>query len=318
MNTEKIQGSGQLYCMNGMRFLTMTWIIIGHTEDSYTLLSWTNYIDDFNRNPASLALEPIYGFNFSVDTFFFMSGCLVAYITFQQLDALKDSSTGEWLKYWSLFYLHRLWRLTFPYLFVVTFTATWGEFLEFGPLKYITVFGREMCQSLWFRNLLYVNNFWTSKPDEREYTEYFYHYVYDRNYQVTLTNIIRHATQTPLNKATLGPAKSGSNNRLALFSEIIHIILLIRTTKGGSFKRSELITGELLTEVYCIIIWILCLVYRCILVFIDGNAALHRFPAVHLSDLEVREKGQNTDHVHLDNRRNRLAVDRHGHLRLAH
>ena len=57
----------------------------------------------------------------------------------------------------------------------------------------------------------------------------------------------------PLYGATLGPVKTGSNNRLSLLPEVIYIILQIRTTKGGgSIKRCGLLAGELLTEAYCI------------------------------------------------------------------
>ena len=53
------------------------------------------------------------------------------------------------------------------------------------------------------------------------------------------------------NRATLGLVKSGSNNRLALLSEVVYIILQSATTEGGSNKRRELLTGGLLTKVYC-------------------------------------------------------------------
>ena len=70
---------------------------------------------------------------------------------------------------------------------------------------------------------------------------------------------------TPLNSTTLGPVKSGSNSWRAQFSEEIYcIILQIRTTEGGSFKRFEL-TGELLTAVYCIP------VFLSLQVFLGGN-----------------------------------------------
>ena len=41
-------------------------------------------------------------------------------------------------------------------------------------------------------------------------------------------------------------------DRLALLSQVIYVMLQIRTAKGGSIKRRELLTGELLNKVYCI------------------------------------------------------------------
>ena len=57
------------------------------------------------------------------------------------------------------------------------------------------------------------------------------HYIRAVNVKVQLTL---------LNRATLGLVKSGSNNRPALLSEVIYIILQIGTTKGGSINRREL------------------------------------------------------------------------------
>ena len=54
--------------------------------------------------------------------------------------------------------------------------------------------------------------------------------------------------------SAFGPIKNGSKIQLALLSEVIYIILQVRTTKSGSTNRREL-----LTEVYCIQKYILSL-----------------------------------------------------------
>ena len=51
----------------------------------------------------------------------------------------------------------------------------------------------------------------------------------------------------------MGRDKSGSNNRVALLSEVIYLISKNGTTKSGSIKRRELVV---LTEVLCMFnIW---------------------------------------------------------------
>ena len=47
---------------------------------------------------------------------------------------------------------------------------------------------------------------------------------------------------TVINSLTLGPVRSGCNNRLAQIWGVIYIILLMRTTNGGSINRRELLT----------------------------------------------------------------------------
>ena len=94
----------------------MTWIVMGHTTDyfHFVLLTWTNYFDI--DQPYKFIKEPIYFYTVSVDTFFAMGGILLAYITLQELDALKARSpngiiTGmEWFKFWGMFYVHRYIR----------------------------------------------------------------------------------------------------------------------------------------------------------------------------------------------------------------
>lgn len=45
-DTTKRPGSGQIYCLNGMRFLSMTWIMSGHIFDwCLYFMPWIDFID---------------------------------------------------------------------------------------------------------------------------------------------------------------------------------------------------------------------------------------------------------------------------------
>lgn len=48
------------------------------------------------------------------------------------------------------------------------------------------------------------------------------------------------------------PVKSGSYNRLTILSEVIYIILEIWSIKDGSVNSRKLLTGRLLSKVYCV------------------------------------------------------------------
>lgn len=61
-------------------------------------------------------MEPIHNYYVAVDTFFLMGGCLLGFIAFKELDALKAKHASgkitnkSWVKHWGMFYIHRYIR----------------------------------------------------------------------------------------------------------------------------------------------------------------------------------------------------------------
>ncbi len=83
---------------------------------------------------------------FSVDSFFFISGLLVAYLTFEELKKGRFNLI--------LFYVLRYVRLTIPYAMVVGYSATiYGPFVP-GPLGVFQE--NKVCMEDWWKNLLYI------------------------------------------------------------------------------------------------------------------------------------------------------------------
>ena len=87
---------------------------------------------------------------FSVDTFFFMSGLLISYMTFPELEKKRFSQV--------MFYIHRYIRLTMPLAFAIAFTAAFPKFMSYGPV-YELDYESQACRDYGWRNLLYINNF---------------------------------------------------------------------------------------------------------------------------------------------------------------
>ena len=56
------------------------------------------------------------------------------------------------------YYLHRIWRLTPPYMIVLMFNACLSRYLSDGPFYPKNVFETNFCSNTWWTNLLYVNN----------------------------------------------------------------------------------------------------------------------------------------------------------------
>ncbi|XP_071786154.1 nose resistant to fluoxetine protein 6-like isoform X2 [Asterias amurensis] len=158
LNLSKLMDTRQkdtsIRSMNGIRFISMTWVILGHTLFFIIVYGITT-------NPVSAVkwLEVDFGFQvvanafFAVDTFFFLSGCLVSYLTLSRMKELKS------VKAWLWFYFHRYWRLT-PVLIVTLLVNLYIQpFFGDGPIWQSTT-ARPLCHQSWWTNLLYINNFY--------------------------------------------------------------------------------------------------------------------------------------------------------------
>lgn len=145
---------GAITSINGVRVLSMWWVILGHVfiwqliggNVSNLTVAIPNLLTRFSFQAIANAF-------FSVDSFFFLSGLLVSYLSFRQMDRAKGR-----LPLFK-FYFHRFWRLTPTYMFVLLFYAKMTGFLGEGPLWYQEQ-RNPACDKYWWTNLLYINNFW--------------------------------------------------------------------------------------------------------------------------------------------------------------
>ncbi|CAL1534643.1 unnamed protein product [Lymnaea stagnalis] len=146
------QPPGSLTAVNGIRFISMSWIILGHMY-SYGVEQFANTLTVFPLLLHRWTSDVIANSFVSVDTFFTISGFLVAYVTFK--DVLKNG----WRINWALFYVHRYWRLTPPYILTLTFVLGFQRFLGSGPLwETVQPWDKTDCEKNWWTNLLYLNN----------------------------------------------------------------------------------------------------------------------------------------------------------------
>ncbi|KAK8757256.1 hypothetical protein V5799_000044 [Amblyomma americanum] len=88
-----------------------------------------------------------------VDTFFFLTGLLVVYLT---LNRMKES--GGKMNWW-IFYLHRYWRLTPLIGLFSLFVAVYLPYCGDGPLWFDAISAGRACKLNWWANFLYVQNF---------------------------------------------------------------------------------------------------------------------------------------------------------------
>lgn len=142
---------GSLSSVHGIRFISMTWVILGHTY-IFGMSVWSNSKDAYNLL-SRFSFQAIGNATVSVDTFFMLSGLLVVYGVMHLMKANNGKMN------WLYFYVHRFWRLTPPYMLVlmvyVPLLQYWGD----GPYWPITGVEKDYCSDTWWYNLLYINNF---------------------------------------------------------------------------------------------------------------------------------------------------------------
>ncbi|XP_037070378.1 nose resistant to fluoxetine protein 6-like [Pollicipes pollicipes] len=151
--------SDTLGCLHGMRFLSMTWVILGH-QYIFGLFSvpWVNQFSAFNVL-NSVAFAAVDNATVSVDSFFFLSGLLVAYVFMRNMEKTKGKFNII------MYYVHRYIRLTPVLAMTIGFVATLYVHLGDGPFwGKNTVFGNPyICSKYWWKNLAYINNVYESE-----------------------------------------------------------------------------------------------------------------------------------------------------------
>ncbi|XP_063693139.1 nose resistant to fluoxetine protein 6-like [Bolinopsis microptera] len=145
---------GQVLCLNGIRVLSINWVILGHTFA---------FLSGMLGDPGDLAkLLQSRGFTLianafsSVDSFFTLSGFLVSFLLLKQLTKKGLLSIPQW----TAFYVHRYIRLTTPYLVMILFEGFLYRHLVSGPFSVDIDVGTNhaTCKQYWWTNLLYINN----------------------------------------------------------------------------------------------------------------------------------------------------------------
>ncbi|GFS33341.1 nose resistant to fluoxetine protein 6 [Nephila pilipes] len=141
---------GQLLCLHGIRCLSMIWVILCHGY-AFSFIAVRNAAETLNYMDKWYSQIILNGF-YSVDSFFLLSGFLVAHLFFQHCSEKNGKMS------WIYFYVHRYVRLTPVYMVVVGFYATLYGHLSSGPM-WANVDTDPNCQASWWYNLLYINNF---------------------------------------------------------------------------------------------------------------------------------------------------------------
>ncbi|GBM82866.1 Nose resistant to fluoxetine protein 6 [Araneus ventricosus] len=144
--------STKLSCLHGFRFLSITWIILAHTylNINFQLFRGLRKGIIIQQDPF---FQAVVNASVAVDTFFFIGGLLVCYITVNVVRETKKPFNIP------VYIIHRLFRLYPVYIMVIIFIFL-APILGSGPVYHdMTDNFVNDCKNNWWTNLLFVNNF---------------------------------------------------------------------------------------------------------------------------------------------------------------
>ncbi|CAJ0582468.1 unnamed protein product, partial [Mesorhabditis spiculigera] len=156
LNTDNVNKPGQIGPLNCMRFLSMCWIILNHCN--LEILSFLSNLLDVLVDADKPAFYFLSNSFFSVDTFFFIGGVLLAFLWFKELKKNRRATLSG--KGWLMFYVHRIIRLSPIYYLAVFFwfavllpslPDSSNRLSEVNPEK-------DACYDHWWINIIYLQN----------------------------------------------------------------------------------------------------------------------------------------------------------------
>ncbi|XP_071854821.1 nose resistant to fluoxetine protein 6-like [Apostichopus japonicus] len=151
MSCKKIPGS--LDALNGIRVISMLWIIWGHTNSFIIFGRLDNPLHVFNNILGKFWFRMTTEATYAVDTFFVLSGLLLTFLTLKHLKKLNGKLN------WVLFYFHRFWRLTPLYMICIGIWSSLLIHIGNGPDKIeFLQSAKKVCAENWWANFLYINN----------------------------------------------------------------------------------------------------------------------------------------------------------------
>lgn len=141
-----------------IRALTILWIVFAHTYNFKFPYNNVGSSTDFIEN-LSISRQLVLNSYFSIDTLFVLSGITEAYIFFW-----NKPKYGTILKPWTwiYYYAHRYLRSAPALMTFIGFFTIYEKFIQ-GPFMAsemnVLTKEAEICESNWWKNALYINNF---------------------------------------------------------------------------------------------------------------------------------------------------------------
>lgn len=154
INTKKSANS--IDCLTGIRVLSMVWVLHCHNYMFYATQNLINLADVLNWYKRPWSMTVLMG-TVSVDSFFFLSGLLVAWLGLKELDRTKGKLNVL------MMYVHRYIRLTPALAALILFCVSLNKHIGSGPFRQAMIKVHSACEETWWATLLYIQNYATPK-----------------------------------------------------------------------------------------------------------------------------------------------------------
>ncbi|XP_012528415.1 nose resistant to fluoxetine protein 6 isoform X2 [Monomorium pharaonis] len=145
--------------IHSLKFLSMCWLIMAHTA---------TYIIDYIDNKivgwkisSGFGPQILSNATLGVDTYFFLSGFLVAYFYIKDKldkDRIQPFTYRAKINEFIILVTRRFIRLTPAYMAVLAISQLISTWFDKTSLFYIYERPHETCSKYWWRNLIYINN----------------------------------------------------------------------------------------------------------------------------------------------------------------
>lgn len=152
INTKRSRNS--IDCLTGIRVLSMVWVLHCHNYAFYATQNLINAVDVLAWYKKLWSMSILMG-TVSVDTFFFLSGLLVAWLGLRELDRTKGKINV------TMMYIHRYIRLTPALAAVILFYISINKYIGSGPFRDSLIKIHSSCEENWWSTLLYIQNYAT-------------------------------------------------------------------------------------------------------------------------------------------------------------
>ncbi len=149
---------------NGVRVLSMCWVVYGHTFFYMRGGPVVNPVF-FADLVKSIEFTPMEVTPFAVDVFFMMTGFLGVYIMLSMMHSRKGKTQGVCKTY-----LHRYIRLLPLYVFIMLIFVFIVPLFASGPnfFRFTDLLVAD-CKKAWWAHFLYINNFYMPRDNGDDY-----------------------------------------------------------------------------------------------------------------------------------------------------
>ncbi|XP_039962162.1 nose resistant to fluoxetine protein 6 [Bactrocera neohumeralis] len=149
---KKSNNPNVIQCLNGLRCFSMMWVVFGHGYMTFYELPHINKdkVYTWIETPYSMLVQNA---TLCVDTFFFMSGLLMLWGAFREMERTKGKLNL------GMMYFHRYIRLTPVVAVVILYIMSLYKYSGHGPMWMKIGTQDERCSDTWWATLLYVQNY---------------------------------------------------------------------------------------------------------------------------------------------------------------